>query len=563
MENKDRLIDKLDLTDEQKEQLKAYFKKYPTSEAKIDWNNKNLQWKDFESLLTNAGKSKSQAKKKGLSGLKAGRDYVLVGEEDGQWGRYTLYYPLTFLGSETLANPKVSPIGVTGQWCISGGNYGPDNDDKYWRRYIEDNGFDFIFLFTDKHKFAIARKAGWVTRYSWSDDFTFQIFNQTDNEIDRVSLAKAILEDSDIGPDSELLKSMSYHQACKEVWGYLDVQYLQNVELKKHLFVEEIRQCGEAKAALKTSADGKTLYKFNIMTKGNEKVILPEEIEIIKPGAIIGLDANLYINSKHPLTFIDPEKAEDSEMGTFGQFDGVIHSNQAPDYMFYRAGFSQVSSDIKCMIQLSPEIRSIGDQTFSKCRPSNAGPVTVYSSWSQGPYNMKAYRFEDLFEKKQIPETLTKVGYGAFWGSNICEFPFEKYPKCSYGGYAFCGTQIQKAILPEGITVLPHNMFAWCCNLQELYLPVSLQRISEQALFDTHPDLKIYYAGSEKDWAKIDIARGWLGYTQIRDKKGIEVIFNNPEGKVSRFFKSGQIMPEETIEEPEPYNDNKTGYTGW
>ena len=35
-EDKDRLIDKLDLTDDQKSELKAFFKKHPNYENKID-----------------------------------------------------------------------------------------------------------------------------------------------------------------------------------------------------------------------------------------------------------------------------------------------------------------------------------------------------------------------------------------------------------------------------------------------------------------------------------------------------------------------------------------------
>ena len=69
LESKDHLIDKLDLTDGQKTELKDFFKKHPNYESKIDWNNKSLQYKDFANLLDQEGKSKSQAKKKGIEGL--------------------------------------------------------------------------------------------------------------------------------------------------------------------------------------------------------------------------------------------------------------------------------------------------------------------------------------------------------------------------------------------------------------------------------------------------------------------------------------------------------------
>ena len=559
LESKDRLIDKLDLTDEQKEQLKVYFKKYPTSESKIDWNKKDLQWKDFELLLANEGKSKSQAKKKGLSGLKEGRDYILVGEEDGEFGRYTLYYPLNFLASETLANPKVSPLGVTGQWCISGGNYGPDNDDKYWKQYIEDNGYDFIFLFTDKRKFAISRREGWVNGYNWSE---FQIFTQNDNEIDRDKLSQAIMMDSGIWTANQS-KPAELTRLMKEIWGYLETQYLQDKDLKKHLFHEEKRQCGDTMVAMKTSSDGKTLYKFDIMSKPGDKTILPEEIETIRPGAVIGLDVDLYIQSRHPLTTSNPEDRDDRTEGAFTRFDGVIHSNQASDFLFYNVGYSDRQKIAK--VVLSPKIRHIGDMTFCHYRPSDAKYVKTGRLWAGRESEEQAYKFEDLFENGQIPESLARVGYGAFWSSNIYEFPFEKYPYCSYGGYAFCGTNIRKAVIPEGITELPYNMFGWCNSLKEIHLPASLERIGELALFDCHPDLKIYYAGSEESWAQMNIAVSWLGH--IRMDEGVPVVFNNPEGKTIRHFKCGQTMPWETLDGEAdyyaPYEDNKTGYAGY
>lgn len=182
LESKDHLIDKLDLTDEQKERLKAFFKKYPTSESKIDWNRKDLAWEDFADLLDNEGKSKSQAKKYGLSGLKEGTDYLIIDKGED----YTIYYPLNFKASETLANSKVEPKGVTGKWCIAGGNYGPDNDDKYWKRYTVQEGYDFFFVFTDMCKYAIARHFANAynahTRTINEADLGFTIFDSEDHQ---------------------------------------------------------------------------------------------------------------------------------------------------------------------------------------------------------------------------------------------------------------------------------------------------------------------------------------------------------------------------------------------
>ena len=114
-ENKNHLIDKLNLTPNQKEEIKAFFTKHPSYENKIDWNNKSLSYKDFESLLALDGKSKTQAKKYGLVGLMDGKDYVDFGETDiPELGSCHLYQPLTYLGSKTLASNAVAPVKKNG-----------------------------------------------------------------------------------------------------------------------------------------------------------------------------------------------------------------------------------------------------------------------------------------------------------------------------------------------------------------------------------------------------------------------------------------------------------------
>ena len=196
LESKDHLINKLDLEDEQKDRLKAFFKKHPNYESKIDWNNKDLQWEDFENLLTLEGKSKSQAKKVGIEGLIEDKDYKILAKNE----HYTIYYPLTHLGSKVLASTKVAPYDEA-KWCIA------MNDPSYWHDYIEKLiDFFFIFFFTDEdganweNKFAISRSNPNKDPYEdahyqkWAlslndemdendyPEFNFHFFDSTDQE---------------------------------------------------------------------------------------------------------------------------------------------------------------------------------------------------------------------------------------------------------------------------------------------------------------------------------------------------------------------------------------------
>ena len=192
LESKDHLIDKLNLDDEKKRQLKAFFKKYPNYENKIDWNRKDLSWKDFEGLLANEGKSKSQAKKTGITGLTEGKDYEILFSND----ICTIYYPLTHLGSKVLADKKTAPF-TTGKWCIS------MNDAYWWQDYtFRDHDFFFVFFKPMEGqenkglKFAISRylESPWLEpekiEFFGNPDYYLNyltFFNEADQEIDPFS----------------------------------------------------------------------------------------------------------------------------------------------------------------------------------------------------------------------------------------------------------------------------------------------------------------------------------------------------------------------------------------
>lgn len=555
LENKDRLIDKLDLTDEQKDQLKSYFKKYPTSESKIDWNRKDLKWEDFSDLFASEGKSKSQAKKKGISGLKEGIDYLYLGHEDGEYGKYTVYYPMTFLASETLANPKVEPLGVTGKWCIAGGNYGPGNEDKYWRQYTEEKNYDFFFIFTDKHKYAIARK---INSDSWFHQGGYDIFTDKDQEISSDQLVKELLFDAGIWKVGDS-KPDNLYDMVNNTWGYLRTRYLQNEEARKKFFpIKSDIKFGEGIADIKTSADGTALLKMGIHT-GTGKIVLPEELKTLRSESITGDNAEVVIKSKHKLVTYAGDGNSDNIDSPFTHFGGTVYTNQLPANLFHNAGKwgSFVSADnqsFRCHVQADPDITEIGDNCFTsyvywgpECKEVNTGD-------EDQPIWDRVYEFKDLFSG-DIPQNLTYVGTGAFQSSTIWSFPFEKYPDCNYASYAFSGSLLHEAKLPEGIKTLRYNLFAWCRALKDIWIPKSVNRIEAQALFNLHKDVVIHYAGSEEDWAEIDLNPAWMGY--IRFEKGIKIIFQGPDGPKTKYYNSiGQ-------EEEEPYQANTSGYAGW
>lgn len=180
LENKDHIINKLaNLTSDQKEEVKLFFQKHPSYESKIDWNDKSLSYEDFESILALDGKSKTQAKKRGIEGLVEGVDYEYLGCGNSRdFGNYTLYQPLTYLGSKTLASNKVPPVKARGaQWCIA-----YQKTDQYWKDYTN-RGIQFVFILTEDTKYA-------VVLYSAKEEARIEIYGFEDEQGDTYLLKR-------------------------------------------------------------------------------------------------------------------------------------------------------------------------------------------------------------------------------------------------------------------------------------------------------------------------------------------------------------------------------------
>ena len=475
IENKDRLIDKLNLSDEQKERLKAYFKKYPTSESKIDWNRKDLSWKDFEPLLANEGKSKSQAKKKGIEGLKEGEDYEIIwqgtvatvstagGDEEIP---VTIYYPLSFLGSETLANPKVEPLGITGKWCIAGGSYGPDNDDLYFRDYVKMQ-WDFFFVFTIGEKYAVAR--------------------HTDNNGIHTSLVYFDSEDNEFECDTDTVIEGSdglFHYIGKEFWDTVNekIKFYPKKLTWNSLVIT--KQDGT-----QWSKDGKVLYNAGEL-KGWDEYIIPKECKKILPMAFEDTEKFLkvIIPSGSDISFkVDGE----DDVGVFSGFRGIVEfengCTEVPDDCFYSANYIQD-------IILPPTIETIGSCAFAWMEDEDF--------WTEVQRGRKKLNFKGL--------NLKSVELRAFMQTPIREFPFQDYPNCVYKEQTFCETALMYITLPEGMTEIPKQMFSHSFAInQQITLPSTLKKIGVNALgmLDQN-NATVRFRGLKSQWASIE-TEGW------------------------------------------------------
>ena len=157
-EKKDHLINRTNMTDEQKQEVIEFFNKHREQESAIsdrEWNKpETLTYERFKQVMDafNNRNTKSRANKiankVGIAGLTEGKDYIDWGEfEDNYLGTFHAYTPLTHLGAKTIAGKTVKPINPnkdSAGWCI-----GWSVNDSYWKNYFFKNECSFLIVCGD------------------------------------------------------------------------------------------------------------------------------------------------------------------------------------------------------------------------------------------------------------------------------------------------------------------------------------------------------------------------------------------------------------------------------
>ena len=484
LEDKSRLIDRLNLTDEQKETLKGFFKKHPGFENKIDWNKKDLKWEDFSEVLALEGNTKSSKKKYGLSGkaqiedLVLDKDYkVLAQTED-----YIIYYPMNFKASEVLAKPTTPPEGVTGRWCICGKNYSPGTQDQHWNSYTT-RGIDFFFVFLNETKWAVAR---------YPDRKSFEIFDQEDNSRQGWdSIHDGVLYDK-----SFYEKQMEIKKICETAPH----------DLENEIFKED--QDGN-----RWSKDGKELVKVN----DNLPVLkVPEGTKVIK------WRAGNHRTQLQYLTIPDGVKLEDE---AFAYCWGLKEISLGKDITVGPADIPFTKA--RGRVTFADGTTEIPQYIFAD---SNISDITIPESVTK--IGSGAFMSCGLLDSVTLPKNLEYIGIWAFGSTRIREF---KIPTGLdfLGEYAFSGNQcitemdipgsvwlvrnglfqdcseLRKVKFGWGIERIGQCVFAGCYSLRELYLPGTLEYINLGAFGHmlsrtTQPNLKRRsFSGTEEQFRKL------------------------------------------------------------
>lgn len=188
-----------------------------------------------------------------------------------------------------------------------------------------------------------------------------------------------------------------------------------------------------------------------------------------------------------------------------------------------------ISNDTMKSLFIPWTVVSIGEDAVS----SSANLETV--TFSEGLVGLGSGAFSSCkaLKKVSLPSTLEYISGYAFVECTALEevtvsgnAEVERYAfqNCSaLKTFAFTGnstrpysiknsvfegdTALETVTLTEGLGTIGSFAFSGCTSLGTIYLPASLSKI-EASAFSNVGTLKVFYAGSEEDWAKISVANG-------------------------------------------------------
>ena len=144
--SKDRFINKLNITDKEKQELKDFCDKYPQYASRINWQKRDLTWEDIKPILELPSQSKSAKKRQAKNDPKAlfQKGSLIIYKETEDW-LYVL--PQSWEDAKFIDSSACGGEGA--KWCI-----GCKDSPAYWKSYTsgEDSEISsFILAFNKKY----------------------------------------------------------------------------------------------------------------------------------------------------------------------------------------------------------------------------------------------------------------------------------------------------------------------------------------------------------------------------------------------------------------------------
>lgn len=188
-------------------------------------------------------------------------------------------------------------------------------------------------------------------------------------------------------------------------------------------------------------------------------------------------------------------------------------------------------------INIPASVTSIGEQAFYKCKALSKITVDAnnkyYTNGSDGvvfskdktvlvqypagskaesytvPNGIKtigAYAFCSAENLKSVsfPASLTTIKSGAFLFAYDLESVVIPSNVTSVEGSAFSCTGIKTAVIQDGLTSIPGQLFGNCAHIESVTIPLSVTVIDLSAFYGCD-GINIYYNGTKEDWNKISL----------------------------------------------------------
>ena len=230
--------------------------------------------------------------------------------------------------------------------------------------------------------------------------------------------------------------------------------------------------------------------KLYINNKRAVNVVIPDGVKAVPVCAFEGCDSIKSVTIPDSVTSIDSYAFRGCSGLTSVTIPDTV--TKIPDYAFY--GCSGLTS-----VTIPDSVTSIGDCAFDRCNSLKEVHISDIAAWCgisfgyssvrnslANPlyYAHNLYLGEELITDLVIPESVTSIGYSAFYYCSWLASVTIPDSVTSIGGSAFFGcSRLTSVTIPDSVTSIGSDAFYGCSGLTSMTIPDSVTSIGDYAFY--------------------------------------------------------------------------------